>query len=468
MTQFGRTAGAAATYVLLAGLQRGVSLLILPLITHSISPEDYGAASVLATTSLLLTSIIATPLTQVIIRAAARPEKDGHAWLRVAGIYCYYIVPLVISLLAVSFALLVPELLGVSGLLWGIELVAIGFQPAASTFALWVTQAREDLGRFVWLSSTSVLATAGSKLILVVGLHLGVLGWVLSDLLSALVSAALACVLVRVPRVKLEFPHIRYVVNFTLPLIPHSASLWILTSISRPLMAMVSPLEQVGFFSFALNLASVATLILAESNRAVLPRYAREALNAPTSETLNPVKWQFIAAFIVPTCIGGVIALVGNIIFAKSYWPAFSITGILLIGQVAYGLYLIPMNYLTQTAGLPRYSAFASGAGAVIITGSVLAWGRSEGAVGVAYATAAAYLAMTGVAFLLTVIHKLDISWRAWLPNLREFSLASIAFALSVGALLSPIGSPGRVALAAICLSTGLGSIILTVRRSHR
>jgi hypothetical protein len=47
---------------LLAGLQRGVSLLILPFITHAMSPVEFGAASMLTAASLLLTAVVAAPL----------------------------------------------------------------------------------------------------------------------------------------------------------------------------------------------------------------------------------------------------------------------------------------------------------------------------------------------------------------------------------------------------------------------
>ncbi len=142
--------------------------------------------------------------------------------------------------------------------------------------------------------------------------------------------------------------------------------------------------------SFGLNLASVAILVLSESNRAVLPRYSCEVFPAPTRETFAPVAWQLIAAFLVPAIVGGAggVAAVGGFIFAEAYWPSFFLTGVLLVGQAAYGLYLIPMNYLTQTAGLPKFSSLASGSGAVLILVSILLLAPPRyGAEGVAYAT---------------------------------------------------------------------------------
>jgi O-antigen/teichoic acid export membrane protein len=387
--------------------------------------------------------------------------------LRVAGTYCYILLPIAIALAATAVALFVPEMLGVKGFIWGLELLAIGFQPATYTFALWVAQAREDLSRFVWLSSISILVAAASKLVFVVILEMGVLGWAISDLLGAGLSAVLAISLVRLPRARVDSNHIRYALKFSLPLIPHSAALWALTSLSRPAMAAVSSLDQVGLLSFGLNLAMVAGLILAETNRAVLPRFSREIFPAPTRETLAPVKWQLIAAFVIPAVVGSGVAVAGRWIFAEAYWPSFALTGVLLIGQAAYGLYLIPMNYLTQTAGLPKYSALASGAGAMLILVSILALGHRYGAVGVAYATAAGYLTMAAVAMILATTHKLAIAWHSWLGNWPKVFLAAFALACSVGALASPVGSRIAWTFTAVSLVLVLSAILLTAFRKH-
>jgi O-antigen/teichoic acid export membrane protein len=467
MTRPRNTKRAAAFYVVLAALQRGVSLLILPFVTHAMAPADYGAASMLSVSAVFLTAIIASPLIQLIIRAAARNDEDGPALLRLSGLYCYLLVPLIGAVAAAATALWVPEFLGVSGTIWALELLAIGFQPATATYALIVSQAREDLSRFAWISASSVIMAATSKLFLVVGLHMGVLGWVLADLISAVFSAGLAAALVRPPRARIHSHHARYALQFTVPLIPHIVSLWAIMALSRPVLAAVSTLEQVGLLSFGLNLAAVAGLILSEVNRAALPRYSREVTPAPTQETLGPARWQIIAACAVPAAIGSGVALVGPAIFPEAYWPSFQLTGILLIGQAALGLYFIPMNYLTQTAGLTRLSAIASGAGAAILAACVLPLGGTYGAVAVAYATSAAYLAMAAAALLLTVVERVDIAWGSWGKHWREFAVAAAMLGLGVGALALPADSHGSRLMAVASLSL-LAVSVLIFRRCEK
>ena len=452
--------------MLLASLQRGISFVILPFVSHAMSPDEFGAASTLTATALFVTAVVGTPLIQLIIRAAARGEEDGPALLRLMGTYCYFLLPITVALVAAAVALFMPPVLGVSGPIWAIELLAIGLQPAASVYALWVSQAREDLVRFAWLSSTSIVATAASKLLLVVLLELGVLGWVLSDLISAILSAVLALMLVRLPRAQVTREHLRSVLKFTLPLVPHTASLWAVTSLSRPAMAAVSSLDQVGLLAFGTNLAMIAGLVMAETNRAVLPRYSREVFPAPTHETLMPVRWQLVTAFVVPAIIGIGIALIGPLIFADAYWPSFALTGILLISQAAYGIYLIPMNFLTQSAGLPKYSPLASGAGAALILVLILLLGHRYGALGVAYITLAGYATMAFLAMILVVITKLDIAWNSWLRDWPAVFLGVVALAAGVFALSAPVGSSVVLTWAVVALIFSLGAGVLAARRS--
>ncbi len=466
MMRIGTTKAAAAVYIALAVLQRGISFFILPFVTHAMSPSEYGAASMLSAAALFLIAMIATPLVQIIIRAAARGDEDGPALLRIAGLYCFYIVPVVLATVAAAFALLVPTLLGVTGFIWAIEILAVGLQPAASTYALWVAQAREDLPRFIAISSVSIATTAISKLVLVVALHLGVLGWVISDLIAAVITAALAAGLIRLPKAIVTSNQVRYLMNFSLPLIPHNVAFWAIAFLSRPAMAAVSSLEQVGLLSLGLNLAQVAGLILAESNRAALPRYSRERFPAPTGETLGIVRWQIVAALAVPAVVGSVIALAGKMIFAEAYWPSLFLAGVLLVSQFAYGLYLVPMNYLTQTAGLPRFSALASGTGAAVILTTVLLFARTYGAAGVSYGTVAAYLMMAVVAFALTLANKLEIEWQTWLKDWPEIVLSGAALGCSVAALTLPAAGISEQVLAISGLVFVAGATLVTLRRS--
>lgn len=466
MTQSGSTKRVAAVYLLLAGLQRGVSFLILPFITHALSPAEYGAASILTYSTLLLLAVFA-PVELLVFRAAARGDEDGPSLIRATGIYCFAILPIIVGTAAVGAALFVPELFGLDGRIWAIELLAVGFLPAATSFALPYFRARHDLRRFATLALASVSTTAVSKILFVVVWKHGVLGWAVSDLVSAVISAIFAIALVRLPRVSVNASHVRAAFQFCAPLIPHRASFWALTSLSRPALAAVSTLAQVGLLSFGLSLASVAYTILTEINQAVQPHFARETLPAPTSETRGAVKWQFVLAFTVPAVIGASMAATGPWIFPEPYWPSFALTGILLCGQAFLGFYAILMNYLVLTAGHSRVGAIASVPGAVVILIGILTLGGPLGARGVAFATSGGFLIMAVVALILTNTLKLEIHWRAWNSHRLEITLGLASIMCSVTALLLPVRSPTALGFAVICYCLAAAALAITFNRGR-
>ena len=465
MPKIGTTGRAATTYLVLAGLQRGVSMLILPFVSHAMSPAEYGTASVLTVSAALLVAIVAAPVEQLVFRSTARGGDDAAAILRTIGMYCYFVLPMFIAVVAAGVALWLPESFGASGPIWAIQLLSVGLQPAATYYAIPRVRAAQLIRKFVWLTLISVLASAISKLLFVVIWQMGVLGWVLSDLCGSVVSLFLALAVVGLPRARIAMSNIRAVLSFSVPLIPHQASFWALTCLSRPALAAVSSLAQVGLLSFGLNLTMVASLIITEVNQAVMPHYSRETFPAPTNETREPGRWQLLLAVTAPALIGAGLALAGPWMFAEPYWPAFALTGILLFAQFGVGLYVIPMNYLVLAAGLPRFSAIASFSGAVFIFIGILMFGRGFGAVGVAYVTAIGFVLMAVIAFIITRVFRLNIVWSSWKTCWPELLVGTASLVSSTLALTFPVGSASSYGFGGLSLALILATFAVTSLR---
>ena len=143
------------------------------------------------------------------------------------------------------------------------------------------------------------------------------------------------------------------------------------------------------------------------------------------------------------------MALVGPIMIDPNFWAAFGLTGVLLVAQAFYGLYLIPMNYLVQTAGTPRYSSVASIAGATIILSGTLVIGAQAGANGVAVVTLLGFIVMAMMSYLLVVVVRLQISWRQLMLSPVQLSLAVLGLAAQCSSLMLPTSSPAALVLGA-------------------
>lgn len=461
----GTTGRAAVLYVLLATMNRAVAMLILPFVTHVMSPAEFGAASTVGSATMVLISVLAMPLDTLVVYAAPRPGDEPRGLVRVAGLYCYYLFPLASLVPAAIFGLFVPELLGIPGKIWAIEIIAIGMMPALSTYALPMVKVTRELKKFVWLAAVSTATVAISKMIFLVVLRMGVLGWVLSDLISSALAGVMAMVLVRPPRVRITRDHIKRVAAFAIPLIPHTLAVWAMIPLSRPALAMVSTLEQVGLLAAGLTVITPVIMFRGELNRALQPRFSQEVFPAPTEQTFTAVRWLMVSTCAMPAAAGCALVFLGPWIFAEAFWPAFNLTGILLLAQAAAGIYTFAINYLILTAGISNRTSIASASGAAVLTAAIFGFGSRYGAMAVACGMLGGQLVMATVAVLLTRVAKLGIAWSAWRRCWPEILASATALALSVAALAEPARSVGAGVLALISLLLLAAAGLLLVRR---
>jgi len=456
-------------YLLLAGLQRLVSFVLVPFMSHALTPGEYGAAATLSTSTILLTTLVASPLELLVYRSAAREQAESSALLRTIALYLCLVVPGAFVVLGIATMLFLPNFLGATGLMWGIEIIATGLMPFATSFALPFIRSRQLLRRFVWLASFSIVVTAVSKIVLVLLLHLGVLGWVLSDLVAAALTVPVAIALAGIPGGRVTRETIDVVVRFGIPLIPHRASFWALGNLSRPVMALVSNLGQVGQLAFATNITSIAGVALAEIQNAVIPSYAADDAPLPGRETRAVVRWQVAAALVIPALVAAAIAVLGPLVVAESYWEAFPVAALLIVGQVAYGVYLIPMSYITISSDHSRFSSIASGVGAGVILAGLVVFAASGGAIAAAIVTSAGFVVMAVLAFSLALALKLEVRWRRVFADGVAIVAGSLAVALGATSLLLPPLSVASVAFAiGAVVAAWIAGVLLWSRRELR
>lgn len=454
-----RAGRAAVIYVTFAGIQRSVAFILLPFISHALTPGEYGAAATLVATSLLLTTLLAAPLEQLVFRFAARGEVEQHGELTAIFRYVFMVLPAVGLVTAGVVWTFQWDILGIDHRAWAVEFIAASVTPAATYFALPVVRAQHLLRRFIAISGTTIVAAAVSKIAFIVVGDMGLMGWALSDLITNMLALVVALAVVERPRHAITSRDVRSALRFAIPLIPHRASFWALTFIARPAMAATMTLTALGVFSFAQNLTSVAAIVLAEINRAVLPNYSREKFPAPGPHTQRIASVQVALALVVPAGVGASIALLGPYVFDSAYDASIGVCAVLILGHVAYGLYAIPMNYVVQTAGKPGLSWIASVVGAAVVLSSILLLGRNYGVYAVAWGNVAGYVVMAVLAFVLVRYLRLDVDWRAIFTHPTGLAIGVVALALAFAALTAEPQSLMAVGLAAgsisLCFASG-------------
>jgi O-antigen/teichoic acid export membrane protein len=428
---------AIGVYLSLAFLQRSFGLLLLPFLTRVLSTETYALVSVVVVVGTLWSLVLGSAFESAVFRWAARVTTESTGILRVSAIYLYWVLPLAgFASAIVLWFLRDSTFLRVPNSIWALEILAMSLMPASSYFALSVARARDDVVKYVSLALPAILLLAGSKVIFVLTMNLGLFGWVLSDLVAYGSMYFIALLSTKVPKRGVTAGASQKLIRFSLPLLPQRFAFWSLTSMGRPLLIFLLPLSAVGLYSMAFNLALVASIVLGEINRAVLVSYSKESFPAPTLETLGVGTWQMLLAFVVPAVSMAGIAIGAPLLVGDAYHAGLPLIPYLMVGIVAYGLYLVPMNYLVQTGGVTVWSWTATTVAAIVTLVGILIFTPLWGLHGASFAQTLGYLAMMLSAFGLTRWSRLAITYQLLIPRVLALNFALVGFLMAAVALI--------------------------------
>jgi O-antigen/teichoic acid export membrane protein len=189
----------------------------------------------------------------------------------------------------------------------------------------------------------------------------------------------------------------KYLLAYSLPLIPYSLSTIIISQINRVFLADIG-LSEVGIFSFASNLAMIIYIIAISLNRAYQPylfRALRDKMDCKTRMYQNiALFYIFYIAFIFFSEI--FIWIFGN----EEYSSAADVIPIIVLGYGYFFLYSLGVNYLYYYKKNIMISLFSMiSAGIIIIFNTVLI--PLYGYTGAAWATVIAYFTL----FVFTFIY---------------------------------------------------------------
>lgn len=430
--------GAAALYVGLGVLQRALNLLLLPFVTRSMSVEEYGMTSLLVAGAALLNIVLSLAAEPTVVSASVRAPTDPAelTLLRAARRVLLFGAPAAgVALAAICWAAEQP-VFGVPAHLWSIEIVAMGLAVFAQTYALPRLRVQLRLKAFAVVSLATIGATIVGKLVLVVMVPLGALGWVLADL-GAGAAAIFAAVIVlrndRLGRGPLDFSRF---FRLSIPLIPHLGSLWIIGSIRLPLVEATQSLQDVGLFAAAASAGSLPMILALEVNRASSVEYAHDRFPAPSPRSGAAMSLQLSFAVLLVVGLCAVAPAYVAIVLPPAYAGIEPIVAVIGLGAVFWTVYAIATAFTTMVARIVHLTWIPSAIGAAATVIGTIALGSVWGLLGVAIAAVASQVIMATGALLIQAVLKLKLDWRRGGVTWRWLALALAATTLAITPLL--------------------------------
>jgi O-antigen/teichoic acid export membrane protein len=380
-----------------------VPVLLLPIFTRILSPEEFGQIGILTTVAAVIGVLVSFGLETTIFRGygqAERNSEEAQRFLNTVGGFAL----LAPTVLALAFCFIgAPALAGPLGIsVDALRLASLGaaWTASATVVPLAILRSQERLSQYLSVTGVQLVATVALTFLLVAGLELAVTGWMLAYALSSFALLVSGLVILNFPwSLTFELGALRTALMFGVPLIPHALSHWGLSVSDRAILGAFVPTQEVGTYYVAYLLCLPVSLAAVATGQATQPIFAEaDASNIRQREIRRIVASQAVLIVLIATAV----ALVGPPLIAQllpgDYAHAATLVPWLALGTALYGLYVMPINAIILVAGRTHHLWLISAAAAAANISLNLVLVPSIGTLAAAFNTTIGYgVLLTGV-----------------------------------------------------------------------
>lgn len=333
-------------------INRGFSFLLLLVLANYINPSEYGYLSLFSTVVMLIGYFVAFS-TEGYVSVSYFKEKWAGVRKTVSCVFLN-------SIIVTAFLLLILLLLGNSlSRLLSLPLNVLYMSIVISLFTLLLNvyldifRIQEKVKSYGFVSCSNAFLNFGLSIFLIVPLSLGWVGRVYAQMICYVLFGFIAfSFFIRNKLIKkLDFSHWKVMLLWGMPLIPHLATNFIRQGCDRYIINYYHSIDDVGIFSFALNLANIIIMIgggFNQSNAVDIFKILGDE-NMPIKEKEHHLmKQKSMLLKIYTLCAFGAIITVST--FVPFLFPKYtqSVPYFILLAIYAYFLciYLLYTNFL--------------------------------------------------------------------------------------------------------------------------
>jgi len=226
--------------------------------------------------------------------------------------------------------------------------------------------------------------------------------------------------------------HIKYIIAYSAPLIPHRLSGIILAQFDRIMINSTIDSASAGLYSLGYNVGMLLLMVITSTQMALTPDFFRFLDNAE-HDRLNKLVGKLFS--IVTVTAMGLVFFAKEIVILladRKFYPGLSVVPIVVIGYVFYAMFMIYGRYIGYAKKTVFTSMVTLTAGVANIVLNVIFIPR-YGYIAAAYTTVVSYFIMFLLAWIVSkMILKLTVTplWIIWRPALIMFGFMALVYLL--------------------------------------
>jgi O-antigen/teichoic acid export membrane protein len=409
----------AGAYFLVQVFQSGIGLFLVPLYTRYMVPAEYG---IVQTCAAIATAINVFGFLCVQEGAYfALVRKDPDAPQLVASTLLFEIAVASVALPIFALVALTWRDHTIAGVSLFPYVAGIAFAAAANmivTTYLLALQAVEEIRRCAVISFVIFVGITSLQVFLLVGPQLAALSYVYAQAIGYGIAALFAgAALARRYGLRTTREHLRRLLRFSVPLVPHNAAHWARGNVDRVMLSSVTSTAQTGVYGMGATYASLLAMALDAFRLVNNPRFfsliGEPEANRSQITSILPVSLAGLSAIAIAMSL--VAQDVFRWVLAPDYWEAYRYVPLLCVGVLAFGVYINVVNVLFHKGRTARISLATVTGSLIGIAASWLlvtkygAWGSAIGIV---------IVNVSITLFVIALVQRLTpLPW-PWLPSL--------------------------------------------------
>lgn len=405
----------ARIYLISNILTSAIPFILLPVLTRSLSVEEYGQIAMFQTLLAGFSAVIGFNGNVSVERFFYDKHSDNV--LREYNDSCFYVLLfsfVVVMLGCYIFDSTLSSFLSIP-ISWIYLTVVISFLNFIVVFRLGQFQIRKEAFYFGTIQVTRALFNVLLSILFVVFLKYGPEGRIDAIILSSFLMAIVSIISLYKDNLigifSISFLKIKEILKLGIPLIPHTLGIFILTAVDRFIINDKLGLDSAGIYMVAVQLSMTLSIVFDALNKAVVP-WLFEKLSDESTNKFSIVKYTYIY-FLALLLIAVFIFFIGDyfvvLIVGDKYKIAGEIIGWLCLGQIFSGMYLMVTNYLfyaKKTGKLAMITIFSGGVNIILL----MMLTNYIGLIGAAYAFAVSMFIRFILTWIISSIY-IDMPW---------------------------------------------------------
>lgn len=345
-----------------------IGFIMLPIYTGYLTPGEYGVMTTVQTLvgmfQLFLLLSLHGAVTRFFYDFLDNPEKQREYLGTIYVFVSIFSTVISIALLFLSNPIghFIFKSIPINPFYY--YLIGLSWLSALMALPMALFRAQEKAGTFVLINVVKSLLVMIITIYLIIVKDLGAESALFSQLIITLLTVIITFGMqLRYLKFSFNLTFIKQSLIFSLPLLPHVASGWIIQSSDRVILEKYVDIGELGIYALAVQVSMVLSLFYSSVNNALVPRYT--SLRKENKELeANRLLRIFLLIILIFGLLSIPIAMYGvKLITSSEYYGAILLIPLLLIGQIIKGFYFIPVAklfYVKKTKAIASSSTLAA------------------------------------------------------------------------------------------------------------